>query len=91
MAHELGQSPAVNKTASRIENQTEMVKTLVRKIQRITDTNIQHAHQLGFYSPPSETKPSSGAPTPVTTSLDDAIRDLDQAVDHLDGSMNLFN
>lgn len=81
---------AIGKTASRIESQIETVKILTQRISRITNINIEHAHQLGFYSPPAP-MPSANTPTPVVSSLVDAITDLDQAVEHLDESMNLFN
>lgn len=88
----LGQqaSAKTTKTATRIEGQVENVKALTRRIVRITDTNIEHAHQLGFFSPPPSNGSIAGAPTPVISSLDDALRELTMAVDNLDGSMNLY-
>jgi len=76
------------RSPSRIETQTETIKNLTARIERLTETNIQHARQLGYFEPP---KDATAGVSPVQTTMDDAIRSLERAVDHLDGSMNLFN
>jgi hypothetical protein len=76
------------RAASRIEAQTETVKSLTARVRRITDTNIEHAQQLGFYG---ASQTPDARVTPVISTLDDAIRELVDAVETLDGSMNLFN
>lgn len=78
------------KNASRIEIQTETLKSITSRITNITHYNIVHARQLGYYEPSPPTNGAS-APEPVVSSLDDALRELQRAVDALDGSMNLFN
>lgn len=83
----LGGQPTPERSMTRIENQVEMVKAMTSRIRGITTRNVEHAHQLGFFEPP---KDAVNGVSPVITSMDDALRELERAVDSLDGSMNLF-
>jgi hypothetical protein len=77
---------------TRIEAQIESIKSIASRVRRIADDNTMHAHQLGFFAPSSNEKTNGAiSPIPVTTSLDDVIRDLGIAVEELDRSMSLFN
>jgi hypothetical protein len=78
----------INKVASRIESQTESLKGAADRISRLTATNVLHARQLGFFEPP---KDAGQAPSPVVTTLEDAINQIHREIDSLEGSMNLFN
>lgn len=84
-----GATKAMDRPMTRIEVQIETLKSLSNRIQRLTNDNIMHAHQLGFFAPngPEKDPPT---PIPVTTSLDDAIRELTMSVEKLDNSMGLF-
>lgn len=78
------------KVANRIDHQIESVKTLIDRVDRITHTNTNHAHMLGFHAPPKDISPNPPPATPLNLSLDDCIRELQRSVDALDDSMNLF-
>lgn len=77
-----------NRTTSRIENQTEVLKGAADRIARLTGLNVNHARQLGYFEPKDA---GQTAPMPVITTLDDAINQLHREIDNLEGSMNLFN
>lgn len=76
---------------TRIEASTENIKSLTSRVRRITDTNIDHAHQLGFYPATPEPPKSGTAINPVVANIEAAIRELTEAVDNLDASMSLFH
>jgi|HubBroStandDraft_6_1064221.scaffolds.fasta_scaffold00050_92 hypothetical protein len=77
------------KSNSRIENDVELVKTMTNQVESTTDRIIRHARSLGYFEPPSDTKAS--APTPVITTLADALLALSRAIDHCSGSLNVFD
>lgn len=74
---------------TRIDSQIEQLKGMADRLARLTATNVHHARQLGFFEPPK--KEPGEIPTPVVSSMEDAINQLQREIDHLDGSMNLFN
>lgn len=78
-----------NATTTRIENDVETIKRMTERTRDITERIIRHARALGYFEPPGDTKTS--APTPVTTTLADAINELDRAIDHCSGSLNVFD
>ncbi len=80
---------ATDRSASRIEHDVELVKTMIEGIERTTDRIIRHARALGYYEPTPESKLS--APSPVITTLADALQALGLALDHCSGSLNVFD
>lgn len=79
---------ATDRPMSRIDNDVETVKCLVDRVESITQRIMRNARALG-YEPTPEVKVS--APAAVITTLADAIRALDSAVDHCSGSLNAFD
>lgn len=77
------------RSISRIEHDVDTVKKMATRIENTTERIIQHARALGYFEPPSDAK--TGTPTPVVTTLADALRDLDKAIDHCSGSLNVFD
>ncbi len=73
---------------SRIENDVETIKRMTERVQDITSRVVRHARSLGYFEPPS--KGETSVPTPVTTTLADAITALDRAIDGASGSLNVF-
>lgn len=84
----VGQQAATNRVASRIEADVEQMKTMVLHVDSITDRIIRHARSLGYYQPTPQ--PETTAPTPVVTTLADALQALTRAIDHCSGSLNVF-
>lgn len=74
---------------SRIENDVETLKTLTRHVEITTERIIRHARSLGYFEPPAD--PKTQAPTPVVTTLADALQTLGRAIDHCSGSLNVFD
>ena len=77
------------RSASRIEHDVELVKTMTGFVERTTEQIIQHARAMGYYEPTPESKVN--APTPVITTLADALQSLSHAIDHCSGSLNVFD
>lgn len=82
------QPAATNRVSSRVEADIEQMKTLTLHVDNIADRIIRHARALGYYQPTPET--ASVAPTPVITTLADALQALSRAVDYCSGSLNVF-
>lgn len=75
--------------ASRIDNDVESVKSMAARVEITTERIIRNARSLGYFEPPTDAKVS--APTPVITTLADALQALDRAIDHCSGSLNVFD
>jgi hypothetical protein len=75
---------------SRIENDVEQLKRFADRADSITLRILRHARSLGYFEPqPGDAKVS--APMPVVTTMADAIQQLDRALDHCSGSLNVFD
>lgn len=80
---------SADRPASRIDNDVNTLKNVVERVETITHRIIRHARTLGYFEPPKDAAVS--APTPVVTTLADALTALDRAVDHCSGSLNVFD
>lgn len=88
MAYETSTLNKVDRAASRIETDIETLKSLTNRVETCIERVIKHARSLGYY----ESTPTTGAaPTPVVTTMADALRALDTAVDHCSGALNVFD
>jgi hypothetical protein len=74
-------------TASRIECDIESVKLLTRRVDDIASNIFRHTRSLGYSEPPNAT---TAAPEPVITTLSDALRALERAVEHATDSVSVF-
>lgn len=81
---------SVERSPSRIENDVSSVKAMTDRVERTTERIMRHARSLGYFEPPSEGKLTAVAPTPVVTTLADALQALDRAIDYCSGSLNVF-
>lgn len=77
------------RSPSRIENDTEVLKRMIDRIESTTGRIIRHARSLGYYEPTPDNKEQ--APQPVITTLADALGTLDRAIDNCSGSLNVFD
>lgn len=77
------------RSLSRIENDVEHVKALTVSVDMTTDRIVRHARSLGYFEPPEDAKAT--APTPVVTTLADALQALNRAVDRCSGALNVFD
>jgi hypothetical protein len=87
-----GQSTAnvkVERSLSRIDNDVEMIKRLVERTESTTQRIIRHARSMGYFELPKDS--GQTAPTPVVTTLADALQALDRAIDHCSGALNVFD
>ena len=80
---------ATERSATRIEQDVELVKTMTGYVERTTERIIQHARAMGYFEPPGDAK--TNAPTSVITTLADALQALSRAIDHCSGSLNVFD
>lgn len=78
-----------NRPCTRIESDVESLKNLIVVVESTTERIIGHARVLGYFQPPSDAKVS--APTPVVTTLADAVQALARAIDHCSGALNVFD
>lgn len=87
----LGQTS--NQSLSRIEQDTEAVKRLSEQVEIITSRITAHARALGYFGPPQDAnaKQVGAAPTPVVTTLADALGRLSREIDHASGALNVFD
>lgn len=79
---------AVNRPLTRIENNVEQLKAQTERINNVTERIMRHATALGYFGPPKAD--AANSLSPVVSNLSDALVELERAVDHLGGSMNLF-
>jgi hypothetical protein len=90
MGMAIGSAGQANNTAlSRIESDVENVKRMTTQVELQTEHIIRHARALGYFQPPQD--PKAAAPTPVVTSLADALQALGRALDHCSGALNVFD
>jgi len=89
MISNLNTQSANAQAMSRIESDVETVKIVIGRIEGTTDRIVRHARSLGYYEPTPDAKTS--APTPVITTLADALQALDRAIDRCSGSLNVFD
>jgi hypothetical protein len=80
---------ATNRIGLWIENDVETLKWLTECVEGITERIIRNARALGYFEPPEDAR--AAAPTPVVTTLADALSALDRAVDHCSGSLNVYD
>lgn len=83
------QAASTVRTNSRIDNDVEAVKRMADRLESTTERIIRHARTLGYYEPTPESKVQP--PTPVVTTLADALAAMDRAIDHCSGSLNVFD
>jgi hypothetical protein len=84
------QAAEAPRPASRIENDVEVVKALSCRVEAIADLIIRHARALGYFEPTPDQNLKMSTPTPVITTLADALRELDRTIDRASGSLNAF-
>lgn len=84
--------PANTKTErsmSRIDNDVAVVKRMAERVEGITERPMRHAHSLGYFE---ESKAgNTSTPSPVITTLADALQALERAIDNCSGSLNVFD
>lgn len=84
-----GYANQADRSPSRVEQDVGQIKTMTEHVERTTERIIRHAHMLGYFEPPSDAK--TPAPTPVVTTMSDAISELSRAIDHCSGALNVFD
>ncbi len=84
----IGGAPSTEK-GSRIQSDTHRLLEMVQRIKSSEQRIVRHAMSLGYYSPQPES--AGNKPTPVSSSMADALSDMDRAVDGLSGAINLFD
>jgi phage-related protein len=86
----LGQTP-INTTMNRIENDIETIKRITMRLESIHDRIMRNARVLGYFDSPKDIGSGASTPTPVVSTLADAINALDRAVDNASGALNVFD
>ena len=85
--NQVGAGPSTEKI-SRIQNDTQTLLGMVQRVRAIETHIVKHAMALGYYQP----QPESGGTKPqaVSTSMTDAIGDMNEALDAVSASLTLF-
>ncbi len=83
-------NPASERSVSRIEHDVELIKKMTSTVERTTERIISHARALGYFEPLEEVS-KIGVPTPVITTLADALSAIGRAIDHCSGALNVFD
>lgn len=83
------ENKAVATERSRIENDVEAVKRMKDRMEDTTQRIIRHARSMGYYEPTPEAKIQ--APAAVITTMSDALRELDRAINSCSDSLNVFD
>jgi hypothetical protein len=73
---------------SRIDTDISTVKEQTARLEIVAERIIRHARSLGYYEP---TPANTATPTPVVTTLADALKELDRVVERCSGSLNVFD
>lgn len=74
---------------SRIEADIETVKKMTESVESTMHRIMRHARSLGYFE--AAGKPEAAAPTPVITTMADALNALSRAVNDCSGSLNVFD
>lgn len=80
---------AKDRVASRIESDVELVKSMTVRVESSTERVIKNARAMGYFEPPESAKVLG--PTPVVTTMAEALQALAHAIDHCSGSLNVFD
>lgn len=90
MAYEdpLRATKAIN-TSARIEGMIEHIRSLTKQVVECQARVQMHARTLGFYEPPNAG--STQSPQPVIDSVSSALDELQKEVNHLSGTLNVFD
>lgn len=75
---------------SRINVDVEHVLCLVRSVNDARDKVQRHTSALGYFSDAPQSAGDAAKLQPVSTSMQNAIGDLDRAIDNLHGALSLF-
>ena len=74
---------------SRIQADTSALLTMVQRLKACEARVARHAMSLGYFQATPET--GNAKPTPVSTTMVDALADMDRAIDSLSGALTLFD
>lgn len=75
---------------SRINSDVERVLSLVRSVLDARDKVHRHTSALGYFSDTPQTVGDGGKVQPISSTMQNAIGDLDRAIDSLHGALALF-
>lgn len=89
LSNSLSAAGATNRSLSRIEADVESVKRMTSSVELLTERVMRHARSLGYFGAPDD--PKESGPTPVITTLADALSALDRAITTAGGSLNVFD
>ena len=87
----LEQATRVDRPISRIDGLVQQTKMMTDRVRSTTERIVRHANALGFFSPESRASDVPMPPQPFITSLEDALREHDRALDELAAALNLFD
>lgn len=74
---------------NRIESNIETLKDQANRLEAMAESIAAHARSLGYFELSSNAKGES--PTPVVTTMSDAIMAVQRAVDHCVSALGLFD
>jgi hypothetical protein len=75
---------------SRIQSDIDLIKSMTSQVEATSNRIVAHARALGYIEPPSDAKTGAN-PQAVITTMADALRALDAAINHCSGSLNVFD
>ena len=74
---------------SRIDNDISILKRHIEIVDAITANIMRHAQTLGYFQ--NSKLDTNIAPSPVITTLADALQALEKSLDHCSGTLNVFD
>lgn len=74
---------------SRIDGDIANVQKMVQMVRNCEQRIVRHARTLGYYQPQPES--AATKPTPVSSTMADALADMERAIEGLSDSLNLFD
>lgn len=90
MAYE-NQLARTTEQGSRIDNDAAQLRTLAERVHTTRTRVMRHAKSLGYWAPTPEPGQETNKLAPVSSTLQDGIRDLEKAVEELSGALNVFD
>jgi hypothetical protein len=85
------QVSATEAKGSRINADVERVLLLTRGVHNARERVTRHATALGYFSDAPSNAGDAGKIAPISNNLQNALGDLDRAIDALHGALNLFD
>lgn len=76
---------------SRIVSDVSRLLSMVKRVHEARERTQRHSSSLGYYPDGPPIDAAAGKVQPISNTLSNALSDLENALDKLDGALNVFD